>query len=104
MARPGLRRIPTVHGSYVPLSDERLKEIANAGLPVDVADVLWLELIHMARELAENRAPSQFTRAHQDTPCGVCHRPYRLHSYHPVRDKDGEPFLHVLCDGSAVKL
>lgn len=49
----------------------------------------------------------EFSRASADSLCRQCGKQYRMH---PVDRRpeacgcDGEPFLHVLCDGKLVKL
>lgn len=46
----------------------------------------------------------EFYRAAGDCICGVCKLPYRKHPFHKATDWQGEPFLHVLCNGENVKL
>ena len=44
-------------------------------------------------------------RTHQDCICPVCGKKYREHPYiHEVRDWEGSPFLHLICNGMVVKL
>lgn len=46
----------------------------------------------------------KFKRAGGDVECIVCKKPYRKHKHSPHKTANGDPWLHVLCDGTLVKL
>jgi len=46
-----------------------------------------------------------FHRASGDAVCSTCKKTYRRHAQdHAKLGYDGQPFLHVLCNGMRVKL
>lgn len=58
-----------------------------------------------SRYFKQVQADPEFFRASGDCLCPTCEEPYRKHSYDmKVLDSEGHPWLHVLCDGTRVKL
>lgn len=45
-----------------------------------------------------------YMRAPSEAPCPTCSLPYRSHPLSVHRSHDNEPYLHLLCDGTLVKL